>query len=1266
MNINAIGVIKDGHNIRGYRLLDTDDNNKILDVTEGQIISVLKANKLKIHNMKLVKHGYKFILQGIRYSLDLLPQITSSNAQYEKLIVLEQIGNICTVARCDGEVVYMDYSSLMIYKKCIINMDKYNRFLCPIKNNSSKENDTKQIISDQELNELEKEARDINVVWTLSKFHKYMAAHDWYYVLKDFNYRILFRGNNHVSEDICEKYNNTYCCIEDIDPRCNILHLPSNILMSLNNTFDNENNEDISIDTLIINSNCKEFYNISGDPKFKLHIKNLYFQHGSKKGDFRGLNFVEVDNLINIPQCNELEYFMNQCSINCDLNIDSVGIVHSFNQVDLKGHKLQLKNCFDVNTSLCDIKNIDDLKIDGIRSSSSSFNNINIQCINTSNLSEMLIRIEYSFNNNVLLESIDLSECKKLYIVSGSFKECHNLSYVKLPDSLEQIRLSFINAKITEFKLPTNIKIINYDIFNDNTTIIYPENITLLHNKLFYNLKNTRKIKFLGKITYIEKVTDELLDCTDDIDTLLLGIETLTNGCFCCTEHSLFDSRKMPKIHTIKSGIFNGSFFKDLILWDTIENIESYVMENTHKLRNVALGPSIKNIDNNAFAKTNNITITYYCKANTYAEKFLKRKKLAYKLINSPDEMFNLTGLDKANKTKYKMILANSEEYNYLLDDSFVDNVDYLYRLIKKVEQAEKVEIPEELKVLNTSKFKYINKSKYNYKDSEFNVNYKLNENYFISLTNLFITIFDNCNYLYSERVIKDINEKDGITPINTIYKDKNRQIAVFICKIQNYTLKILVITIDNNIVFQCPLNTDKLYESKSFNSFHMFYKINTLNLENSSTARLIGNEIITGDSYNNIRLHGVKVPKKIENIFKSYIQLYWVYIGYKANHKFSDVAKQTTLENRNYDMLFYDLHREEFIELNSRCKFKVNNKASFVMDGFLSFKIVSMTKLEDIDNIDKKYFRETIEASKDKQLLNILKLASLTEEELNSTYDVNNYDLDGNKLLCRAADELYKCSLRNLDNINRNQLDALNKLLQTDMFRSEKISISNCEKKMYTNNLYNVEGVGGGVKVVTYKIDSKYSTNSNSESYATAIKTPKTPLSSGSVLKISDLPIETIVKTLYYIGKYRYNMNYSKSKNNGISNDKINIDDFECMRTITFSYGYARNMKVHLALDKLNCDAYLLLDILDQDFYSLFRFKHYTDAEKFLFNDLANRQVSLTDLANKLINHDLGVSGHNNYVDLRNEILNGKSNTYPYYGNDLDIFNQLAKQPKQ
>lgn len=80
MYINVIGVIKNSSmQTVGYRLLDTDDNNKIKDVTKAQLVSVLQKKLLKVENIELVDNK---TIRGKYYSLELLPKISINGVEH--------------------------------------------------------------------------------------------------------------------------------------------------------------------------------------------------------------------------------------------------------------------------------------------------------------------------------------------------------------------------------------------------------------------------------------------------------------------------------------------------------------------------------------------------------------------------------------------------------------------------------------------------------------------------------------------------------------------------------------------------------------------------------------------------------------------------------------------------------------------------------------------------------------------------------------------------------------------------------------------------------------------------------------------------------------------------------------------------------------------------------------------------------------------------------------------------------------------------------
>ena len=111
MYINVIATIRNEKmKIIKYRLLDIEDNNRTLDVTKEQIVSVLRSRKANIENIELVNGN---TIRGKYYSIDELPKVCGDRAEYRKLVALCTINNslvvtadvMGTVGRIDGSIV---------------------------------------------------------------------------------------------------------------------------------------------------------------------------------------------------------------------------------------------------------------------------------------------------------------------------------------------------------------------------------------------------------------------------------------------------------------------------------------------------------------------------------------------------------------------------------------------------------------------------------------------------------------------------------------------------------------------------------------------------------------------------------------------------------------------------------------------------------------------------------------------------------------------------------------------------------------------------------------------------------------------------------------------------------------------------------------------------------------------------------------------------------------------------------------------------------
>jgi hypothetical protein len=119
------------------------------------------------------------------------------------------------------------------------------------------------------------------------------------------------------------------------------------------------------------------------------------------------------------------------------------------------------------------------------------------------------------------------------------------------------------------------------------------------------------------------------------------------------------------------------------------------------------------------------------------------------------------------------------------------------------------------------------------------------------------------------------------------------------------------------------------------------------------------------------------------------------------------------------------------------------------------------------------------------------------------------------------------------------------------------------------------------------------------------------------------------------------------------------------CTNTLTTSGFEQDGIKIHVAFDKTNADVYTILDSWDSDFYSIFRFKKYSDAIDFVVKTNYQHTHSFFNFA-RYFDNRYGEYKPEECISLHEMIMNGFPNNFPYMGKMKDLANKLKKQPKK
>lgn len=1262
MNIYVIAILNDINN-RKYRLIDLDDNNKTMDVTSIALINVLKQNKLKVNNIRLVNNK----LYGKQYSIGLLPVINEYKQETQKVIVLDCVNNAYfRIANCTGEVKVVPVQYINTIPN-IINFDKYGNIACT---KTFTTNEYKEACNIK--NKLENEVKDKTVIWNIHTFDKYMREHGYWYKIER-----LDPLNTKVSS-IDELKPGEELALLGVSDNCKILHLPKEVttieyLYQCDNTV---------VDTIIFGpyvTNINRFTHKNYEDKsaniFKNRVNNIYFQKPETKEKTtreiycKGLNHLIIANNCETPHAHTVNNLYNYCYINNLTISDEIDtIFKSFTKI--KSNNTQINsNIRDYYQSFASMQNIGKIKIGNkARVISDSFKESPINTIDLSEAKE-LTTLSYAFGKLDNLISVDLSGCTKLDKITGSFRECTRLKNVRFNKNVDTISSwSFEKTNITEIDLPENIKTLYFPVFDDNTTIKFTgENkeltaITLMQYEGWPNIDFGNAFKVIR--TDALKTFDNTMKPTL---TLPNSIELLEDKALAFSFYKEFDTNCIPKVTKIpKYCLAESRLLDTLIINENILEIDQNITVNCFNLRNVVIGQSVKKINKNAF---NNIKKglppTFFVIENSYAHKFVVEKCYPHILIESVDkytESLNKRTAQEVTIAKYAVLLRDSE-YDWLLKEPAKFNIDFWFRTIKQLEEDKPLSKLE----LDTSKFVNISIYKYPGISEKYEKYLEIfnspenkkpyegySENKFIALSNLITTLGDNCIYCYEEDFINSIGLY-GINCKQPIYLDENNAILLIFSAICGVEVSFIQIIQNKNIVFQLPFKVEDICESHSTNSEILTYKT-WFFAPNYSIAPLFK----CGDGFlaNNKYINNVEIPIELITKLEENLKSTLLYIGTTFNNELENETKISNIDGKAIDLLYYDVVDSLFVEMSSLVDYKVDVDTKVKIKNREYFKIKNIYKLSEIDKIDKQYFAEYKKAINNKINNNGIRLLSVSKQDMDNMFnDASQFDVNGDKEVWQLADTVFKSEVQSANTLKPGIME---KLLKTTLVEQIEISMNKCNKKNYDKKLYIIEN--SDKVVIEYTTNIKNSIGNTT--YIIGLIDGNTRLSDTKVLYASERSLNSLIQTLYLIGAERDINKDIKTPLNKITNEKINPDAFIfafTFMTLDFS---TTGLKIHLAFDRMNGDSYILADIWDTDFYTIFRFKNYKDAKETFARMVKSTkdQNEVLDIINKINDVYTGVI-HNALYKIRNTILEGYPNNYPYIYYDLDLFNKLAKQ---
>ena len=139
------------------------------------------------------------------------------------------------------------------------------------------------------------------------------------------------------------------------------------------------------------------------------------------------------------------------------------------------------------------------------------------------------------FNRRYLKTIIISNGVEKIF--ENEFKECYNVTYIELPDSIKNIENYAFNDCINLRKINCQDKFLKY--FNV-TTYELPEKETIIKAEMFANWKCLKKVKLHNKVEDIEKGAFENCESLEEIE--------LPNSIYLIPEYTFFNCKQLKKI----------------------------------------------------------------------------------------------------------------------------------------------------------------------------------------------------------------------------------------------------------------------------------------------------------------------------------------------------------------------------------------------------------------------------------------------------------------------------------------------------------------------------------------------------------------------------------------------------------------------------------------------------------------------------------------------------------------------------------------------
>ena len=1008
---------------------------------------------------------------------------------------------------------------------------------------------------------------------------------------------------------------------------------------------------------------------------------------------------------VSIPNYSSIRSFCNNSIIQM-INAygDNIDITGSFNNTRINSGELAI-DYFSIFGSFNEIKGIHTVNIGRyVHNIKQSFNESGIQDLCLDNAINMESIDGF---NGLYGRRIDFSHCDRLKSISG-FGRCTGLEEVILDiKAVDQLNLRgsvsiplFQSDFLKEVVVNNSIHSIDHLIGGEDTKIIFDESVNRV-NTQFYKVSGdyVKKLNIIYR-SHCLRIEDRVLGYKYS-DFNDLGIEndqikSFSSGAFSWSSIEKFDSAEYTQLEAIEDNLFNQCYRLHTVILDSnIKYIGSNVLQKCDRLMEIAVSESIEDIEDNAFSaiRSKEVIKAYVVKGSKAYNIIKKKTKKQFMIIeveSLEDARKIISGESKTDDTtisRFRALLGANPKYDKLFAEPYIRSIKFIYKLYNDAMQKREAGL-DNVPSLDNSKYREADINTYGVLDYYNEVTQKAvesnvtdNDYIFNAMSNLVTHFLDRNDIFYGIDILKKLRF-NALSRL--IYRDTRRVIATFSYSALEITsITLLMIIIDGKIQFISDCADNYMNDSDTDNIVGrgIFKKKNESMLNESKFT--ISNMLRRGDRITSGRtddslISGVYIPSILNdskldlvNIFKvNSIVLYSDPSGYRS---------------KKIEMLYYDLIYQRFILVSCQSGWGFG-----AIDKDIStFLIQDIYTWDTIGEIGSKYLQFINTLNKDKNATKrLIDFLNLSKEDIQVVYsDSNNYDMNNT--------DLYKVAI-NVKTNHINNADGLGaelamQILQSDLYiekgytlnalnnsKSNYILNREIEHKNWSILEYITNNTDKGLKEIHANLGGK------DAKYLYFIKTGKTTPGKKQKCFCGWLSLDEIITIS------KKSMVGTGNPLNYITNEEIKASRFMIMVSHGASYG-SRDMLISLALDKYNCDPYIIVQgRYDSDDYckTLFRFKHILYAIDFLEKRISNSDWAFRNLCSSLYkgieddstsdrdsSSSVRISLYNGIKDgkerlwtIRNLILQNFPNNLEYPGPDIDaeLLEQLAKQPLQ